>query len=143
MTENDRVAFAAFASELSASLARLASALSGGEGRAVTGSTSSSAFGPASQNTPWNERLVRQSLIIKEIVDAGGSVPQSSWYQIAAKYGYTGRGVAGFFRSNSQGLLEMRKDRSGQDKVYVTKRGKERLAQNKSAVQTALDETQA
>jgi hypothetical protein len=133
MPETDlQAALAAFAAELSASFAKLATALGGGSSR--TGSTSSDGVEQTTQQTPWSTRLLRQSQIIKEIIDAGGSVPQQTWYEIAARHGYTGRGLAGFFRSNGGGLLDMRKD-----KVYVTKRGRERLAQNKGRVQAAMD----
>jgi hypothetical protein len=80
---------------------------------------------------PWSERVLRQCLIIHQILSEGGKVSKDRWYEIAAQYGYTGRAISSFFRSG--GLLEMRRDM-----VVVGKRGKERLAQNQARVDAAL-----
>ena len=133
MNDPERLALALFATEMSAAYSRLASALGGTESRSLTRSAPPSEYGPATQALPWTERLLRQSLIIQEIINAGGSVPQQTWYEIAAKYGYKGRGLAGFFRSNGGGLLDLKND-----KVRVTKNGRDRLAQNRERVDLAL-----
>ena len=127
MNDQERIAIAAFAQDLSDALGRLAKALGGaGDGRTAEGAA---LYGPAHAKLHWNERVLRQSLIIQDILDGGGSVPRTQWYDIAAKYGYIGRGTAGFFRSDGTGLLTMRNNR-----VTVTKHGKERLAQNQERV---------
>lgn len=130
MTNDERVALRAFAADMSTAFAKLAAAFGG----PVTGQVvTPPLFPPASMQMPWQERVLRQSLILHEIKERGGSVPQTTWYEIANRYGYFGRGLAGFFRSNAQGLLELRGN-----KVFITKRGKERLAQNQERVATAL-----
>jgi hypothetical protein len=85
--------------------------------------------------------VLRQSLIIDDIVREGGAqgVDRDRWYEIAAKYGYSGRGLAGFFREGSAGLLEMRKN----GRVYATKHGRERLAQNLGQVERFRLEAQS
>jgi hypothetical protein len=128
MDTEAQAAFARFVREMSESLSRLAATLEGGE------SPGGSHYGPAHLKLPWAERVLRQSLIVQDILSEGGNVTKERWYEIAAKYGYSGRGLAGFFRGGNQGLLEMRKER-----VYVTKHGKERLAQNLSRVEGARE----
>jgi hypothetical protein len=91
--------------------------------------TATSDYGRASTRLSWNDRLLRQSLIIQDIVSEGGKVTKDRWYEIAAKYGYQGRGLAGFFREGKAGLLEMRGDM-----VYVTAHGKKRLSENAKRV---------
>lgn len=125
MDSSERLAIAAFANEMSQAFSRLSAALAGEPAPAFTTSMTA---------VSWQERVLRQSLILHEIKARGGSVPQSIWYEIAARHGYSGRGLAGFFRSNAQGLLELRGN-----KVYITKRGKERLAQNQERVDNALE----
>lgn len=137
MTPEERTALASFASEMSTAFAKLAHTLSGGEPTALT--PTSPAYGPASMQMSWNERVLRQSLILHEIQQRGGNVPQTSWYDIALRYGYSGRGLAGFFRRDGRGLLELREN----GKVYITKRGKERLRQNQERVAQKLAETAA
>jgi hypothetical protein len=94
-------------------------------------------YSPAHARLPWSERVLRQSLIIQDIVNEGGSVTRDRWVEIAGRYGYAGRGLAGFFRggSGSQGLLEMKKT----GRVVVTKHGRERLAQNLGRVTEARE----
>lgn len=130
MTEQERTALAVFASKMSSAFAELSVAL-GGDAHSVT--EVPPPFGPATTEMAWNERVLRQSLILHEIVQRGGHVPQTSWYEIAARYGYTGRGLAGFFRKGGQGLLDLRNKQ-----VYITKRGKDRLKENQERVDAAL-----
>lgn len=127
MNQNERRMIAQTAREISDSLIRLATSLEGED---------ASAYGPSTSSLPWAERTLRQSLIIKELLEEGGAagVSKERWYAIAAKYGYSGRGLAGFFRDGSAGLLDMRKNGN----VVVTKKGKERLAQNLGRVETEL-----
>lgn len=130
MTEQERTALAAFAAKMSSAFAELSVAM-GGDAHPVAGVPP--LFGPATTEMAWNERVLRQSLILHEIVRRGGHVPQSVWYEIAARYGYTGRGLAGFFRREGQGLLDLRNKQ-----VYITKRGKDRLKENQERVDAAL-----
>lgn len=132
MNDQQIGALAAFAREMSNAYSRLADSL-GDSGR-MAAPVTDSLYGPATMQLPWNERVLRQSLILHEIQEAGGSVEQPTWISIAGKYGYTGRGVAGFFRAGSAGLLELRKN----NRVYITKRGRERLNANKERVAAAL-----
>lgn len=129
MDRDSKIALAKALREISDSLARLSTAL---EGSPDAGSQ----YGPAHTRLPWSERVLRQSLIIQDIVAVGGVVTKDEWYEIAARYGYAGRGLAGFFRGGSQGLLEMRKS----NKVAVTKHGRDRLAQNLGRVEAARAE---
>lgn len=138
MQHDERAAIAAFALEMSSAYARLAEALGGG-GRMATTTTAAPMYGPATMKLPWSERVLRQCLILDEICAAGGHVAQTTWYEIAGKYGYSGRGLAGFFRGNGQGLLDLRKN--GQ--VHVTKHGRERLAANRDRVAVARAEQAA
>jgi len=73
-------------------------------------------------DAPWEERALRQALIVNEIMDRGGSVPKAEWYEVAAMYGYQGRGLAGFFRKTGKGLLIMKGNQ-----VTVTPHGRRRL----------------
>lgn len=129
MDDATRTAFARAAREISDSLARLSVALDKGTAEPAGGSQ----YGPAHTQLPWQERVLRQSLIMQAILDEGGWVTKERWYEIAATYGYSGRGLAGFFRAGASGLLEMRPN----DRVYVTKHGKQRLAQNLGRVTAA------
>lgn len=88
-----------------------------------------SAMGAAHMGLSWKERLLRQSLILDEIMAEGGSVSKDEWYGIAKKYGYSGRGLAGFFRSDGTGLLDMKGE-----KVTITRSGKARLKENRDRV---------
>ncbi len=131
MNETESRALAVCLLEVSSSLAKLAQAL--GASPHLVVDAPPPLYGPATVDLPWRERTLRQALILDDIQAAGGNVEQSLWQDIAAKYGYTGRGTAGFFRSNGQGMLELRKN----GRVYLTKRGRERLAANKQRVAQA------
>lgn len=115
MSNNDAaaIALAQLARDISAALDRFAHDIAPG------GTDSASSL-------PWSERVLRQSAIIQDILAVGGNVTRDEWKTIAAKYGYSGRGLAGFFRSGKNGLLEMRGER-----IYVTPNGRTRLKENK------------
>lgn len=127
MKDQQRKAIAQLASDIGAALEKFSRTFY------PPGCTPDGSWTRADQSLPWSERILRQSLIIKEILDRGGRVPRTLWLEIAAKYGYSGHGVSGFFRSGTDGLLELRND-----VVRVTKRGRERLAQNQDRVNEVL-----
>lgn len=129
-TDHRSAALARALREIARAIETLADELS------APGASTSSTYGPASTRLPWSERVLRQSLIIQDIVEAGGKVTRDEWYAIAAKYGYQGRGLAGFFREGKAGLLEMR-----EDMVLVTPSGRKRLAENARRVEAERNRT--
>lgn len=119
MDATERAAFAELAQSISTALAKFADEMGG-------------APTPIGRE-PWAKRELRQSLIIHQILEEGGTVTPARWQEIAAEQGYTGRAVSGFFRSNGQGMLQMVSNR-----VKVTKNGRERLARNQPRVNEVL-----
>lgn len=132
--DSNNAAWARFAHEMSEAFAHLAAALDGTQPSTVNTSAVVRPMGRVSTKEPWNRRLLRQALIVNDIIEAGGSVSHQTWKdEIAYRWGYEGRGLAGFFRGGDQGLLEMRNG-----KVYVKKNGKTRLKQQKDQVDAML-----
>lgn len=124
MDKDVAVALAEFCDSLSMALSRLGTSL-----RDVSAETKPPLVsGPSTVATPWRERVLRQALIIAELLDRG-PVSRQEWYQVASTYGYRGRGVAGFFRSDGSGLLQL-----DDGVVTVTERGRQRLHENEDRV---------
>lgn len=104
------------------------------------------ALSRVSLDMPVKDRELRQALVVKAILDQGGKVPhnnfvdvngvsrhQGDFVEIANRYGYYERGLAGFFRGADNGLL-----RTVNGKVSVTPHGRERLKANLARVEEFL-----